>query len=70
VATKIGQLAEELSATNPWWCSGSWSALDQDVRAAQSLNLNYQSRVLDGIEPGGLYLLRGPRRVGKTVAVK
>lgn len=70
VATKIGQLAQELSRLNPWWRDPSWAATDPDLRDASNTGLTYRSDVLADLQPGGLYILRGPRRVGKTVAVK
>lgn len=70
LATSIGQHAQELSRTNPWWRGGRWQDIDPDLQAAASQNLNYVPDVLHGIRPGGLYLLRGPRRVGKTVTIK
>jgi predicted AAA+ superfamily ATPase len=74
VATTIGRLATELAATNPWWRGGrwveDWVTLDPDLRPAAQTGLGYASGCLDGLEPGRLYLLRGPRRVGKTVTVK
>ncbi len=68
--TKIGQLAQELSRTNPWWRDRSWHERDPDLHEARAGGLRYRSGVLDDLDPGGLYLLRGARRVGKTVAVK
>jgi uncharacterized protein len=70
VATKIGQLAQELARTNPWWRDPAWRDRDSDLRQATADGLSYRSSVLDELRPGCLYLLRGPRRVGKTVAVK
>lgn len=68
--TKIGQLSQELSRTNPWWRTDGWAATDPDLRAAEAHALGYRSHALDGLDVGALYLLRGPRRVGKTVTVK
>jgi hypothetical protein len=68
--TKIGQMAQELGRLNPWWRTRDWARLDPDLRAAADRHLGYRSRCLADLQPGGLYLLRGPRRVGKTVAVK
>lgn len=68
--TKIGQLAQELSRQNPWWRTPDWTRLDPDLRGAAERHLGYRSDCLAELEEGGLYLLRGPRRVGKTVAVK
>ena len=70
MVTSLGQIATELSRTNPWWRGTGWSSTDVDLRPVQARALGYRSTSLDGLEPGGLYLLRGPRRVGKTVAVK
>lgn len=71
MTTKIGQLAQELSRVNPWWRGDTgWSELDPDLREARAEGLSFKSGVLDGLVPGGLYILRGPRRVGKTVAIK
>ena len=70
VATKLGQSAAELSRMNPWWRDATWQSRDVDMRPVRESALNYRSRVLADLVPGGLYLLRGPRRVGKTVAVK
>jgi AAA domain len=70
VATKIGQVAQELARTNPWWRDPEWAAKDPDLRKVLDANLGYRSPCLEGLIEGGLYLLRGPRRVGKTVTVK
>lgn len=71
MSTKIGQQAQELTRLNPWWRDASrWASHDGDLADARNSGLNYRSGVLDDLAPGGLHLLRGPRRVGKTVAVK
>lgn len=70
MATKIGLIAQELSRTNSWWKTGSWWKHDPDLLDAERLDLGYRSDCLAGLERGGLYILRGPRRVGKTVAIK
>ncbi len=70
MGTKIGLVAQELARTNPWWRTAEWVATDPDLRAVRDTGLGYRSPCLDGLVEGGLYLLRGPRRVGKTVAVK
>jgi uncharacterized protein len=70
LATKIGLLAQELSRTNTWWKSSTWWKHDPDLIDAEQLELDYRPDCLAGLEPGGLYILRGPRRVGKTVAIK
>ena len=70
MSTKIGQIGQELSRQNPWWRGSDWGRLDPDLRAVADRRLGYRSNCLAGIEEGSMYLLRGPRRVGKTVAVK
>jgi len=68
--TRIGQIAQEIARMNPWWRSPDWAEADHDLRAVRDSGLGYRSQCLDNLQPGGLYLLRGPRRVGKTVSVK
>ena len=64
-------MATELARTNPWWRdSAGWTALDIDLRPVAATGLGYRSECLDNLAPGALHILRGPRRVGKTVAVK
>jgi uncharacterized protein len=70
VATKIGQLAQEISRLNPWWREPTWAEHDPDLRDVAATGLGYRHGVLDDLQAGCVYLLRGPRRVGKTVAVK
>lgn len=70
MTTKIGQLTQELARTNPWWRQSNWEARDPDLRKAVESGLEYKSGALDDLVPGSLYLVRGPRRVGKTVTVK
>ena len=68
--TRLGRLAQDLADLNPWWRAATWVDADTDLRAARDSGLDYQSACLQGLQPGGLYVLRGPRRVGKTVATK
>jgi predicted AAA+ superfamily ATPase len=70
VSTRIGQVAQEIARMNPWWRSAAWAEADPDLRDVRDSGLGYRSSCLDDLRPGGLYLLRGPRRVGKTVSVK
>lgn len=69
-STKIGQLAQDLAKSNPWWKNSHWALLDPDLKAVKATGMDYRSGALDRLEKGSLYILRGPRRVGKTVAVK
>lgn len=68
--THVGRLTQEVVTQNPWWRSAGWHARDRDLLDAEQSGLNYRSGALDDLTPGCLYVLRGPRRVGKTVAVK
>lgn len=68
--TKVGILAETLASLNPWWRTATWEGDDPDLRSARQSGLAYSSDVLANLQSGGLYVLRGPRRVGKTVAAK
>jgi len=70
MATKIGLQLQNLSATNPWWRDANWHASDPDLQEAKDHEIQYNSGALTNLAPGCLYILRGPRRVGKTVAVK
>ncbi|MYB38411.1 MAG: ATP-binding protein [Gammaproteobacteria bacterium] len=66
-----GEAQQMLAATNRWWRDPTgWSADDPDLREAARAPFRYRTDVLSDLTPGGLYVLRGPRRVGKTVAVK
>lgn len=71
---KRGELEHQLSKTNPWWRATSggrgWAADDADLKAAAEAPFVYRPRPLDGISPGGVYRLFGPRRVGKSVELK
>ena len=68
--TNRGELATILANLNPWWRGDDWERADQDLAAAHGSGLGYETSVLADLRPGGLYVLRGPRRVGKTVATK
>lgn len=70
MVTHIGLLAQEVAAQNPWWRDPDWQARDRDLVDAQGSGLRYRSGALDDLTPGCLYVLRGPRRVGKTVTIK
>jgi predicted AAA+ superfamily ATPase len=68
---KISEVDAELVALNPWWRDPQgWEDLDVQLGAARSSLLSYDPRPLRDITPGGLYILRGPRRVGKSTALK
>lgn len=65
------EIDAELSAANPWWRDpDNWDGTDVQLRTARQSALAYDPRPLDDLTPGGLYILRGPRRVGKSTALK
>jgi predicted AAA+ superfamily ATPase len=70
MSQKVGQAAAAVSAMNPWWKQPNWARRDADLVEAASSGLGYAPDVLKDLEKGALYILRGPRRVGKTVALK
>lgn len=54
-----------------WWTDPEgWIRRDPDLRRAREAPFDYTAGVLDALVPGGLYVLRGPRRVGKSVEIK
>ena len=68
---KPGFIQQELVRTNRWWHEPeTWDRDDEDLNRASLAPFDYSASVLDDLEPGGLYTLSGPRRVGKSVAVK
>ncbi len=68
---RTGQIGEQLRRTNGWWRDPiTWAAEDADLKRARDAAFDYDPAPLADLQPGGLYMLRGPRRVGKTVAVK
>jgi uncharacterized protein len=48
----------------------NWELDDPDLRAAKRLPLDYDPKPLADIRAPGLYVLRGPRRVGKSLELK
>lgn len=65
------ELTRALTAGNRWWRGpGEWEREDPDLRRLREAPLDYAPSPLAGIGPDGLYVLRGPRRVGKSVEVK
>ncbi|MDO8187076.1 AAA family ATPase [Conexibacter sp. JD483] len=65
-----GQLTRMLAAGNPWWRDPDWARDDRDLRRLAAAPLDYDPAPLANVEPDGLYVLRGPRRVGKSVELK
>jgi uncharacterized protein len=66
-----GQLRRLLTDRSTWWRSGvKWERDDPDLREAADAPFLYEPSPLAGLQPPGLYVLRGPRRVGKSVEIK
>lgn len=65
-----GQLIRTLTSTNVWWRRADWERDDRDLRGLAASPFEYAPQPLEDIAPRGLYVLRGPRRVGKSVEVK
>jgi uncharacterized protein len=65
------EIDDELISANPWWRdTARWEESDVQLRTADQSDLDYDPRPLDDLTSGGLYILRGPRRVGKSTALK
>jgi predicted AAA+ superfamily ATPase len=65
-----GQLRRLLTDRSTWWRDPEWERDDPDLREAGESPFVYEPNPLSGLRAGGLYVLRGPRRVGKSVEVK
>jgi uncharacterized protein len=65
-----GQLARALTGGNAWWRDDRWERDDRDLRRAAESDLQYRPAPLDDIVAPGVYVLRGPRRVGKSLEIK
>lgn len=75
------EIRRRLREVNPWWTAiaagedpTAWTAHDHVLRDRSRWDLGYRSTVLDDISSGEvddrLVVLRGPRRVGKSVILK
>lgn len=64
------QISQLLRDRNPWWRDERWEDRDPDLRDAADAQISYEPEPLDDIRPPGLYVLRGPRRVGKSLELK
>lgn len=68
---QVSEIDTELTRTNPWWRGPEgWERDDVQLREARRAPLEYEPEPLDSLTAGGLYILRGPRRVGKSTALK
>lgn len=71
------EIQARLREVNPWWRAGdpcAWIHHDRVLRDRARYDLGYRSTVLDDVSSevidDKLVLLRGPRRVGKSVVIK
>lgn len=61
----------DILARTGWWADPrGWIRRDPDLHRAREAPFEYTAGVLDALVPGGLYVLRGPRRAGKSVEIK
>ncbi|MCL2423921.1 MAG: AAA family ATPase [Micrococcales bacterium] len=67
---KPGDVVQRLTSGNLWWRDPGWADRDVQLRAAAAAGYAYEPGVLSSVPRGGLVLLRGPRRVGKSVELK
>ena len=66
-----GQLSRLVVERNPWWRDPkTWETGDNDLHGVANARFSYRPNPLPDLQIGGLYTLRGPRRVGKTVELK
>lgn len=65
-----GNLMQSLTQHNVWWSRPDWEADDPDLRRIAQAPFDYQPDPLRTVRPDGLYFLRGPRRIGKSVELK
>jgi predicted AAA+ superfamily ATPase len=65
-----GQLTRAMATGNAWWRDVQWERDDRDLRPLAATALDYEPSPLANVMPDGLYVLRGPRRVGKSLEIK
>jgi hypothetical protein len=65
-----GQVGEAVRRDSPWWRGSNWEREDRDLQNVKASGFSYDPFPLGDLAVDGLYLLYGPRRVGKTVSVK
>ena len=64
-------MARLIGATNGWRKRRTdWELDDPDLQKAARAPFSYDPGIFDDIRPDGLYMLLGPRRVGKSVEIK
>ena len=66
-----GEIQRQVTSTNLWRTRpNNWHLDDPMLRDASRAPFQYSAEVLSDLSSGGLYLLRGPRCVGKSVEMK
>lgn len=72
VALRRGELESQIARLNTWWrpSGRAWEDDDRDLRPVREAPFAYEPRPLADLREGGLYMLVGPRRVGKSVELK
>lgn len=66
--TEIGRIVRE---KNPWWrIAEGWAEDDPYLRELRDAPYNYEPGALADVRPPGLYVLTGPRRVGKSAEMR
>jgi len=65
-----GEITRWLTNGNTWWRHADWQRDDRDLRSLAASRLDYSPTPLEDIAPGGVYVVRGPRRVGKSLELK
>ncbi len=62
--------AEKLAASNPWWTKGhTFSYWDNDLVKLAAYAFQIERQKID-FKPNNIYIIKGPRRTGKTVWLK
>lgn len=65
------EIGDRLRDRNHWWRDEQgWEGNDEILREASQAPFEYRPGILDDIQPGGLYTLSGPRRVGKSLELR
>lgn len=70
VVVRDADLRQIVQEQSPWRTTPQWEADDADVRASLNVALDYEPNPLADIHAPGMYVLRGPRRVGKSLELK
>ncbi len=68
---QTGEIDSELEDANPWWKRpNGWQDIDVALRRVAAAPFEYHPGVLENLTHGGLHILRGPRRVGKSTEMR